>query len=162
CLEDIRYESLGIAINDGKPGALDLHHEAMAFPENMVLGVEVDGIFLDFVWDDGFGLFEAFAEAAAENIVGDHKGIALHLRWFGVVWVDVDELYDPVGVAARSGRKQLCRDAARQGKVAVQRGRGPGTDIGAALDEPLVFGEPGVPARAFAIGLFYRPDAIGY
>src|ERR1700692_2281081 len=64
--ENIGHKFLGVAIVEGKPGALHLHHDAMALFEDVVRGVEVDGEGRYFVGRDWLGFFERVAEASAE------------------------------------------------------------------------------------------------
>src|SRR5258708_29443210 len=68
--ENIGHKFLGVAIVEGKPGALNLHHDAMALFEDVVRGVEVDGEGRDFVRSDWLVFFERVAEAPAEDFVG--------------------------------------------------------------------------------------------
>src|SRR5580704_6119686 len=70
--EDVGYKFLRIAVDDREPGALDLHHDAMALFENVIRGVQINRERRDRVWRDGFWFFEGFAEAPAENFIRNH------------------------------------------------------------------------------------------
>jgi len=41
-LENVGYELLRVAIVHGEPGALHLHHDAVAFLEDVIRGVQID------------------------------------------------------------------------------------------------------------------------
>ena len=61
----------------------------------------------------GFGSFEAFAVAAAENVGGDHQLKAAEVRLAGdFVGIDVDELDDPIGIGAAGGSDDVCNGLA--------------------------------------------------
>ena len=56
--EYIRDKFLRIAIDQGEPGALHLHHDPVPFFEDVIGGVQIDGERRDGVRLDRFGLFE--------------------------------------------------------------------------------------------------------
>ena len=65
--EDVGDEALGVAVDDGEPGRLDLDHDAVAAAEDVVYLMKGDGEFEGLVGGEGFGFVEAVAEAAAED-----------------------------------------------------------------------------------------------
>jgi len=44
-IEDVGHERLRFAINNGKPRALYLHHDPMAFQERVIVGMQVNFVF---------------------------------------------------------------------------------------------------------------------
>ena len=46
-LEDVRHERLRVAVDQGEPGALDLHHDLVPLLEAVIVPVQVDRVFLD-------------------------------------------------------------------------------------------------------------------
>jgi hypothetical protein len=72
CFENIRYELLRIAVNQRKPRALNLQHDLMALEKAMVIRVDIDGVFKNFVRRNGRRMNEALPEAPTENFVS-HK-----------------------------------------------------------------------------------------
>src|SRR5579863_5736950 len=105
-LENVGKEFLRVAVVDRKPGALYLDHDAVSFFENVILRVQIDGVGLDFVRSDGFGLFKRFAETAAEDFVGDHQFVAGKLPVAGILLrIDIDKFDHPIAVRA-SGRSE--------------------------------------------------------
>nr|GFD14148.1 hypothetical protein [Tanacetum cinerariifolium] len=71
-----KHVGLRVAVHEGEPGALDLHHEAVAFFEGMqhVLHSEGHGGYL--IGDEGLGRGEAVAEAAAHDFGAHHLLVA--------------------------------------------------------------------------------------
>ena len=51
-LEDIGDECLGVPVDEGEQGALDLDHDPVSFPEAVVLGMKVDCVGCHFVRRD--------------------------------------------------------------------------------------------------------------
>ncbi len=120
CGHDAGHEGLRVAVVEREPAALHLDHDAMAFEEDVVGGVQGEFVFLRRVGGDGFGLREAGAIAAAEDFVGNHELVAGGVGFRpglrggidgqtsesaigvgrGLVGKDVDELDDPVAVRA--------------------------------------------------------------
>ena len=77
-----------------------MHHHAVTLAEGVALRVQIHREGGDFVRHDGSRLLEALVVAAAQDVVGDHQLVPVHLGLgharFGI---DVDQLDDPVGVA---------------------------------------------------------------
>src|SRR5438445_10631401 len=65
--ENVGHELLRIAVDDGKPCALHLHHDAVALLEDVIRGMEIDDERRYLSGNDGLGLFERFAEAPANR-----------------------------------------------------------------------------------------------
>ena len=78
CLVNIRHKLLWITINNREPTALDLHHQAMAFFENMIHLVQTNHKFFRFVWNQGLGFGKTFPVPAAEYFHGYRKLITTH------------------------------------------------------------------------------------
>src|SRR5713226_3291149 len=99
--ENVGNESLRIAVVEGEPARLNLHHDAVAAQEHVIRRGEREAIEQRLVRREGLWRFKTLAIAAAENISGDHELVAAH---FGLrayfVGIEVDELDDPVGVRA--------------------------------------------------------------
>ena len=68
CPENVRYEGLGIAVDERKPAALDLDHDPVSLEKAVIGLVQVEAVFLDPVRGDGFRLFEAPAKPAAQDV----------------------------------------------------------------------------------------------
>ena len=61
CFENVWHVFLRVAINDREPGALDLHHDAVAFLEHVIVGVEINRKGSDLIGDDGLeGMTESY------------------------------------------------------------------------------------------------------
>src|SRR5579864_5396618 len=58
-LKNVGHIFLRVAVDQREPGAVDLHHDAVAFPEAVMVPVQVDGVFVHFFGDDRLGLLEA-------------------------------------------------------------------------------------------------------
>src|SRR5260370_5752433 len=67
--EDIRDKGLRVAVDDRKPSALDLNHDAMTFFDDVVSRVKVNAKGSDGAGNKGFGLFERIAESAPKHFV---------------------------------------------------------------------------------------------
>src|SRR5215510_3123316 len=74
--EDVRHERLRIAIDQREPRALHLNADLVALHEAITLCVQIDRELFGLVRRDCFGLLEALAEAAAEDVVSDHELVA--------------------------------------------------------------------------------------
>ena len=71
-LEDIWDVTLGIPVDYGEPGALDLHHDAVSFQKNVVVAGKGDLIVLDGVGGHRLGFLKAVPVAATQDVAGDH------------------------------------------------------------------------------------------
>ena len=121
CEEDGGNEGLWVSIVEREPTGLDLDHDAVAGEEDVVGVGQCEAIGLGFVGRDGCGVLEAFAIAAAEYVHRDTELVAAQLgRTSDFVGVDIDELDDPVGVAAGSAGYEvgdgLASDGDRSGE----------------------------------------------
>src|ERR1700733_15632869 len=104
-------------IIEGEPRGLDLDHDAMPGDEDVVGVGQVEAVRFGRVGGDGVGGGEGFAVAAAEDVGGDHELVAAHMWVPGdFIWVDVDELDDPVGVCAGGGGDQVGNRLAGDGE----------------------------------------------
>ena len=74
--KNIGDKLLRVTIDDRKPGALHLDHDAVAPLEDVVRGVQVDRKRRDGAGDKWFRRFERIAEASTEYVVGNHQLIA--------------------------------------------------------------------------------------
>src|ERR1017187_3939933 len=119
----------------------------------MRVGVQVDGVFQNFVRGDGFGALEARAETGAQDFVGDDQLEAGHVGvrgWVvgGVLGVNVDQLDGPIGVGAGGGSVKFGDDVTGDMDGVSERVGLPGENVGAMIDEALVLHQPDGPVRA--------------
>src|SRR5277367_4273823 len=106
--ENIGDEGLRIAVVEREPTGLDLYHDAVTRQEDVIGIGKIEAVKERLVGGDGLGSFEAFAIPAAKNVGGDHQLVAAEVGLAGdFVWVDVDELDDPVGIGAGGGGDQI-------------------------------------------------------
>src|SRR5580693_1770752 len=80
CVEDVRHKGLRVAVIQRKEARLHLHHDAVSGLEDMVHRWQAEAIEQGFVWSDGFGMLEAGAVAATEDVERDGQLIAAHCR----------------------------------------------------------------------------------
>ena len=145
---------------------MDLHHDAMAFEENVVAIAQRDFPFCGFVGFQRSGMFETLQVSAAADFHGDGELIAVEgLRvlagrgaiiggpgiFLGVFGEDVDEFYDEVAVGAGGGGEEICGDLAGNGDVAIEGSGLESQNVGAILDEALIGDFPAAPI-AFRVG----------
>src|SRR6266567_1560988 len=71
--ENVRDKLLRIPVVQREPGALNLDHDAMALKERVIVCMKVNRVFNDLLCGNGLRLYERIAEAAAQNLVGDHN-----------------------------------------------------------------------------------------
>src|SRR6185369_13962670 len=91
-------------------------------------------------------------EPSAENFVSNHQLITTHLRIFGItLWVDIDELYNPITIGSGSRREKMGHNIAGNHRVFSKRFRFPGKHIRTILNEPLILEQPCGPARSTLI-----------
>ena len=64
----IRYELLLVARDQWEPGALDLHHNAVALKESVIIGVEIYCVFDYLVGGNRFRLCERIARAGNQIV----------------------------------------------------------------------------------------------
>src|SRR5437588_7839867 len=76
--ENTRHKRLRIAIVEGEPAGLDLHHDAVSRQENVVRRRQVESVKPGLVRRDGFGSLQALAITAAEDVCGNHQLVAAH------------------------------------------------------------------------------------
>src|ERR1035437_6400431 len=102
------HKGLGIAVHQGEPGALHLNHDTVSTAESMQNVGHTELNLADLAWLEGFRLFEAVPELAAEDIATHKLLITSHVD-MGRVWVrvgkvpgiNIDEFDDPIGVGTR-------------------------------------------------------------
>lgn len=102
CFENTRRELLGIAVNQRKPRALNLHHDLVPFLKGMISGMKIDAEVRRLIRDERFRMFEALIESSPEDFVGDDQLVAAQVRMrhrLNVVFrVDIDQLHDPIAI----------------------------------------------------------------
>src|SRR5580658_2352752 len=76
-IRDIQ-EGLRIAIRERKPGALNLHHDAMAAAKSVVHVLHREGYFLDLAGCERFRSFKTVAEFSAEWFSAHELLISAH------------------------------------------------------------------------------------
>jgi hypothetical protein len=146
--EDVGDEGLGVAVVEGEPTGLDLHHDAVAGEEDVVGGGQIEAVGEGLVGGDGFGGGETLAVAAAEDVGGDHELVAAHVGLAGdLVGVEVDELDDPVGVGAGGGGNEVGDGLAADGERGGEDVGGEAEDVGTAGGFALVVDEPVGPGK---------------
>ena len=72
------HEHLGIAVHEGEPGALELHHDAVALLEGVEDVVHGPGHAGGLAGGEGRGVFEAVAELAAHDLAAHQLLVAAH------------------------------------------------------------------------------------
>ena len=127
----------------------------------MVAVAQADRVGRDFVRDDGLGLAVAVAEARAEDLAGDHVLVAAERGVGVIVGVDVDQLHDPVGVAAAGRGEEVCDDVAGDRELLLEGLGLPGQHVGTAVDEALILGLPQVPAIVVDRPVLERHRVVG-
>src|SRR6266581_3172576 len=106
--EDVRYKSLRIAVVEGEPTGLDLHHEAMTGQKDVVRRGQIEAVEQGLIGSDGFGSLKTLAIAPAKDVGGNHQLVAAKGRLAGYfVRIDVNQLDDPVGVRAAGGGEHI-------------------------------------------------------
>src|SRR5262245_27545910 len=99
--KDTRDKRLRVPVVKREPARLDLHHDSVPRPKNMIGRRQGETVLERRVWRNRLGLGEALAVPAAENVGGDHELIAPHHRVAAdLVRIDVDQLDDPIRVGA--------------------------------------------------------------
>src|SRR5215475_12660994 len=106
--EDVRRESLGVAVDHREPGALHLNHDPVSLQEDVVVGWESDLVTRHRIWRNRLGLLEAVAVAPAQYIARNHQLKAAHLR-IGLILlrININELHDPITVRACGRGKEV-------------------------------------------------------
>src|SRR6202043_3687594 len=100
-------ETLRIAVVEGKPTRLHLHHDSVARKENVIGGRKAEAIQLLLTRRYWLRHIEPLAIAAPQDIARDHQLVTAHL-WVApdFIRIHVDELDDEVAVrAARRGNE---------------------------------------------------------
>src|SRR5262249_2507417 len=100
-------ERLRIAIDQRKPGALYLHHDFMTAAKGVI---NVFQLVLDrswHVWLEGLRILKTVAELAAHYVAAHQLLMPAHPHagWIGirigiVVWINVNQLHNPIRVGA--------------------------------------------------------------
>src|SRR5205814_9692872 len=112
----------GIPVVQREPAALHLSHDAVAFLERVRLLVQIYRERLDRVRRDRLRTLPALAVPPAHDVSRHHQLVTLHLRpaRYGI-GIDVDELYDTVGIAARRRGVEVRDDGPRCGPAGGER-----------------------------------------
>src|SRR5436190_20053053 len=98
-LKDIRDIPLRVAVNNRKPGTLYLDHNPVTFFKHMIDIVEINYKLFGFIRYKRRWLAEAFPEAAPEYFHGNRELVATHRQRPGLVRINIDQFYDPVGIS---------------------------------------------------------------
>lgn len=110
---------MGIAIDEGEPGRLDLDHDAVAFFEGVAGVGQGEGDSFDFVGIHWLGVLEAVAEFGPHDFASDEH---LEVGICGVGWgEDVDEFGDEVAVGAGDLSVDFGIDVSGDGEIFVER-----------------------------------------
>src|SRR5215510_8456402 len=109
--EDVGHETLRVAINYWKPGALHLRHDFVSLQEDVIVGGESDLVARYRIWRNRLGLLEAVAVPPAQHVARDHQLKAAHLR-IGLILlrININELYDPIAVGSCGRGKEVGDD----------------------------------------------------
>src|ERR1700729_4417591 len=99
-LIDIRYKGLRIAVDERKPSALHLNHDAVSGLECVIAPAEPNGIESHLAGRNRYRLFKTASIASAKNLFGNHEFKASHIRGLHAVRVHVNELHDPVAISS--------------------------------------------------------------
>ena len=111
--KDIWNKFLRIAVVEREPSALDLHHDAVTFFENVIRRVQVNRKQRDFARFEGLpGFLKQIVIAATDNLVGNHQLVAREFPVLGSVFlrVHIYKFDDPIAVAAGCGGEELGSD----------------------------------------------------
>jgi len=104
---------LRIPVEQGKPGALHLHHDAVALLKNMVYLVQAYFVFFDLARCNWLRHCEVLTKASPENIRSYYQLILAHVYTsFITVWIYIDQFYYPICVRTCSCSKQVCYNIA--------------------------------------------------
>src|SRR6516164_4661325 len=80
----------------------------MTLLERVIVGMQIDRVFIHLVGSNCRGSFETLPVTAAKDFIYDHQLVTGHCRLFRiVVGVDVYELDHPVAVSAGGGGEQV-------------------------------------------------------
>jgi len=142
-------ELLGIAVDDRKPGALDVNHNPMSFLEAVAFIAEVKFDFSHQVGHERFWLFEAVSVLAADNFACQkhlevsHSHIAgIELVVGSISGVDIDQLYDPVCICSCCGNMQTGDNGTGNGNVFSKDIGLIDQDVRTAPGKPLILDHP--------------------
>ena len=150
--EDVRHEGLRVAVVEGEPAGLDLHHDAVAGQEDVAGVGQGEAVQQRFIGHDRLGGIEVLAISAAEDVGGDHQLVAAHGGLAGdFVGIDVNQLDDPIGVAAAGRGDEVGDGLAADLHGFGQHLRGEGHDVGAAGGFALVVDQPLGPRESVAV-----------
>src|SRR5512133_3660159 len=81
--EDVGHEGLGVAVIEGEPAGLHLHHDAVARQEHVVGRGQGEAVDQGFVRLQGLGRLRAFAVAASEDVRRHHELVAAQVGLAG-------------------------------------------------------------------------------
>lgn len=122
------HKSLRIAVDDGKPGALDLYHDAVPFFETVAFVSNVVADFCYFSRNKGFGIGEAAAVFAAKYVCAHQHLEMSHpniLRIGNVIrsvtGIDIDELDHPIRIGPVGGNEKIGDDRTGNGDIFRER-----------------------------------------
>jgi hypothetical protein len=94
CPKDAGHEGLRIAVVEGEPARLNLHHDPVPVQEDVVRRGKGEAIAQRFVGGYGLGRLEALAVPAAEYVGRHHQLITAHFRLTGhLVGIDIDAAF---------------------------------------------------------------------
>src|SRR5215472_2346685 len=121
----------------------------MALFESVIVGMQIDRVFIHLVPSNCRRSFETLPVTAAKDFIYDHQLVTGHCRLFRiVVGVDVYELDHPVAVSAGGGGKQVGNHITVDRKIFIERLALPAEYVISALQKSLVLYQPGVPGRS--------------
>src|SRR5277367_2869112 len=148
-VKNVGDEGLRVAVVEREERGLHLNHDAMAGEEDVVHGGQAEAIEQRLIGHDGFGMPEAGAVAAAENVERNGEFVATHdgLRGHSAR-VDVDELDDPIAVGAAGGGVEIHFRHAADANGCSKRFGFVGEYVLAAIYETLIVDEPAAPRVA--------------
>ena len=150
--EDAGDVLLRVAVVEGEPARLHLHHDPMPRAEDVVRVGQGEAVGERLVGDEGPGRFQALPVAAAEDVGRDHELVAAHRRLGRhLVGVDVDELHDPVGVRPAGGGDEVGDRLAADLQGLGQHVGHEGHHVRAAGSLTLVVDEPLGPGPAVVV-----------
>ena len=144
-VEDVGHVALRVPVDEGKPGALDLHHDPVALLEGVEHVLQRQSHRRRLAGHERFRVLVAVPEPPADHLAPHHHLVTAELHPLRrvlvvrlVVRVDVDELDDPVGGGPGGRDLEVGHEVAGQRHVLIQHVRLELDHVGAAAREPLV------------------------
>ena len=107
-------EFLGIAVDEGKPGALDVHHDPVPLPEAVIFIPEIIGDAGDLSGNKELWMLKAVPIFSPEHI-RSHQHLKISGRIIRLIRNDlrgilrkyIDDFNDPIRIAAGSGYEKI-------------------------------------------------------